>query len=427
MQLEQVVVERKVHLRRLIVAPARHQAAEHVVEAVARVARRHDVLLNVLTREHVEVRVRVALLVVDEGVEAIGGRGELAHDLRVEELVVLLVVAVLERQQVVLLGERVADERGQVLGVDDVLIHGDVEASRLLEHALVVPVRALVREPLGQPVVIAQPNGLRAEQVRALLGVVVGREVGRLVVVERTLVCATRKRALAVGQLRRAEQAVLEGARDRIVRVDEAQVEVVAEVVPLHARIEAALVVAPAARGAHKRYALEAVRSHVEVVRRQLDRVALVVRVAAAAAAAAAVALALDVLGHVGSCDVVSQGLAEEGQVVGPHRLGRMLVMDGEREEASARQHVVAHHRSFAHLVEAVVVVRRQEALVARALCAPPVVGQVVARAVVAAVRVALVALRLVLGFLLIRIESDKFKNQKVVRESAEYIVITQQ
>ena len=164
--------------RRAVVARSSHQAAQNVVQAAAGVLRRPYALADAVAALDVERLVGVALLVVEKSVQAERGAGELAHDLRVHVGIVAVAVAGagLERQQIVLLCHRATDHKGQELAVCDVLIHGDVDATRLLEQAFVVPVGHGVDQAGGDGVVVAVPEQLHAGQVRVLLGVRVRRE-----------------------------------------------------------------------------------------------------------------------------------------------------------------------------------------------------------------------------------------------------------
>ena len=89
--------------------------------------------------------------------------------------------------------------------------------------------------------------------------------------------------------------------------------------------------------------------------------------------------------------DVVAEVLAERDQEVAPARVDRIDCVNLEREEASARQlELLVHDRRATHVV--VHVVGGKHASIGSAHGAPPEVLQVVALAVVAAVRVQLVA-----------------------------------
>ena len=199
-----------------------------------------------------------------------------------------------------------------------------------------------------------------------------------------------RKDDLAVGQILIVEQAVAPRAPllDRLGRVDKTEVEKGRLLVDLSTSWRGARSVRPLWVGSLEGNACGALFAQVVVVGRHSDVDALV------ALGPGALALGLIGIARYGRADdVVAEVLAERDQEVAPARVGRIDCMNLEREKASARQlELLVHDRRATHVAAAVHVVGGQHASIGGVHCAPPEVLQVVALAVVAAVRVQLVA-----------------------------------
>ena len=150
--LEEVVVEVLIDSGREVVGVLEEGAAHHLVRIGIVVE--DDVVGGVVVGELVLVAVDEMVLVDERVAVAAGGRGELVLDLGADVAVVAGVLVEVELPGVHGLA---ADEDGQELVVDDLLVLGDGDAARLLECRLVVPAELLV-EDLGPSVVLEHPE-----------------------------------------------------------------------------------------------------------------------------------------------------------------------------------------------------------------------------------------------------------------------------
>lgn len=132
------------------------------------------------------------------------GGGETVADGRVRGLVVRAAVPLGLQFQLAALGVPTAEQRGQPLGVRDVLDRGRDDPARLLEQRLVVPVRVDQRQLAGHAVVLAHPQRVHGGQVRLRVRPHVARLVAR---------SARLARGRAVGQRHVVRHAVAGGVR----------------------------------------------------------------------------------------------------------------------------------------------------------------------------------------------------------------------
>lgn len=100
--------------------------------------------------------------------EAEGGPGELVEDPRVAVGIVAVVIAFGEEVQPVQVDRIPAEQTGQVLVVHDVVPDGVHDAPRVLEDPLVVPLAVELLKLAGDPVVLAQENGVDDAERRVL-------------------------------------------------------------------------------------------------------------------------------------------------------------------------------------------------------------------------------------------------------------------
>lgn len=181
------------------------------------------------------------------------GQAELVGDLRIETRLVVVEVALLERQQVVESGDLLANNDGQVLGEDEMLILGDDDAASLLEDGLVVPFGVELRELARHTVVLAEPDRVHGLEESVVFGARIARLVELAGAHARCLallpVGTQREEFTRRGlDVREAEETALEqtqlGESARVRAVGLRQVGPVGHQVELFARAEVAVEVA---------------------------------------------------------------------------------------------------------------------------------------------------------------------------------------